>query len=63
MLRLCACSVVVLLITGCSPAPDAVGTGGTKWRSDVTVITLKDGTKCAVLEGIGRGGIDCDWGQ
>jgi len=28
---------------------------------DITLVTLEDGTRCAVLTGIRAGGIDCDW--
>lgn len=27
----------------------------------VRMVTLEDGTKCAVLIGYRKGGIDCDW--
>ena len=34
------------------------------WGSaDVTLVTLRDGTRCATLVGAYKGGITCDWGS
>lgn len=54
--------LVALVVTGCSKVgdiqatvSDGIGTG------DVTLVMLRDGTKCAVLIGYSKGAISCDW--
>lgn len=39
------------------PEPASRGMGG-----EIYIRYLPDGTKCAVLNGIRKGGLDCDWG-
>lgn len=36
-----------------------VGTGG--YSAYVRMVTTTDGTRCAVMVGLERGGITCDW--
>jgi hypothetical protein len=53
----------VFLITNTSPKPNA---GETVYGSDgtsahVSLVRLEDGTRCAVVVGMYKGGISCDW--
>lgn len=52
--------VCVLVLAGCTNnteqiVSDGGGSGGVK------LIVLSDGTKCAVIVGYAKGGIDCNW--
>lgn len=57
---------VVLILVGCNNQsenlPDGIIEASTPmYDGEVTEVTLKDGTRCAVLLGYNRGGISCDW--
>jgi hypothetical protein len=57
-------SLSPLSLTGCgvgAPPPTEVGGGFMKGSADVSIITLQDGTRCAVLIGNRRGALDCNW--
>ena len=56
--------LVSLSLTGCgvgAPPATEVGGGFMKGSADVSIITLQDGTRCAVLIGDRRGALDCNW--
>lgn len=50
-----------LLISGCSPSLGATDVSGSLGGAEVKIVTLDDGTKCAVLIGYQKGAISCDW--
>ena len=49
-----------LSLIGCVDTSDIDG-GFLKGSADVQLITLEDGTRCAVLIGHRRGALDCNW--
>ena len=52
-------SLLTAVLAGCSKGENTVSDG---WgEADVKSVTLKDGTRCAVLIGAYKGGITCDW--
>jgi len=56
--------IVISVISGCSSGASVdengvVSDAGS--NASVTLITLKDGTKCAVLVGANKGALSCDW--
>jgi hypothetical protein len=56
--------VLAFLVAGCSEtSPGAIDVSGSGGFAEVKIVTMQDGTKCAVLSGYKKGGIDCDWGQ
>jgi hypothetical protein len=59
-----AIAMLALLLIGCEDI-DCVGCddsdGFLKGRADVQLLTLEDGTQCAVLIGHRRGALDCNW--
>lgn len=57
--------VAALALAGCSKLGTNGGTAvqGMGGSSSVQEVTLKDGTRCAVLIGYQKGGIDCGWTQ
>jgi|TARA_B110000211_G_C13974985_1_gene506708 uncharacterized lipoprotein NlpE involved in copper resistance len=51
-----------LSLIGCEQGTGAQVDGGfMKGSAEVNMITLEDGTKCAVLIGHRRGALDCNW--
>ncbi len=48
-----------LSLIGCDSSD--VNGGFLKGNADVQLITLEDGTQCAVLIGHRRGALDCNW--
>ena len=49
-------------LIGCEQGTGSeVDAGFLKGNVDVSVITLEDGTQCAVLIGHRRGALDCNW--
>jgi hypothetical protein len=54
-------ALIVFSIVACGPLPTQGTPSAVTWGGDVMEVTLKDGTRCAVLLGANRGGITCDW--
>ena len=55
-------TILVLLVTaGCSKGQTQAEVSNGFGSADVKLVELKDGTKCAVMIGARKGGIDCDW--
>jgi hypothetical protein len=56
--------LLTALLTGCGfegePLSDADKNKLEKWTK-VVVVTLPDGTPCAVVDGTYKAGIDCNW--
>ena len=51
-----------LSLIGCGQGTGSeVDAGFLKGNVDVSLITLEDGTQCAVLIGHRRGALDCNW--
>lgn len=52
-----------LVLAGCGAYADTNGinVSGADGIASVQEITLKDGTRCAVLVGYQKGAISCDW--
>ena len=69
LLMLAIAVLIVLLLSGCEDidcvgcddTPREVNGGFLKGRADVQLLTLEDGTQCAVLIGHRRGALDCNW--
>ena len=70
MIRKIATITCVLLLTvGCSPGPmevsqtanGSVVVSNASGEATVSLVTLEDKTRCAVLVGFRKGGIDCHW--
>lgn len=62
VLRLGVTALIMLLSAACGKQGDTQATisdGADK--GDVVLVTLKDGTRCAVLIGLKKGAISCDW--
>jgi len=59
--------LAIIGIAGChEQSPTAVGKDTVNVATDgydaaVRMVTTSDGTRCAVMVGVGRGGITCDW--
>jgi ferric-dicitrate binding protein FerR (iron transport regulator) len=52
----------VVLFTGCqSDSSDSWKKSRMGGLGNVRIITLEDGTKCAVLVGTNKGAISCNW--
>jgi hypothetical protein len=56
--------IMAVLVAGCtgpvSQTSDGVVSNGSS-NGSVSIVNLKDGTKCAVLIGYYKGAISCDW--
>lgn len=57
-------AVILWLVAGCSPSPSSgpwvyVSDGHTS--AQLQLITLADGTRCAVLMGYKKAAMSCDW--
>jgi hypothetical protein len=54
--------IAPLSLIGCEQGSGSeVDAGFLKGNVDVSLITLEDGTQCAVLIGHRRGALDCNW--
>lgn len=53
-------SISVILLSS-SPSPGSKSVGGSGGEAEVKVVTLDDGTKCAILVGYSKGAISCNW--
>jgi hypothetical protein len=59
-------SVSVISISGAlmmppTPTKNSVNVSGMDGHAEVKMITLPDGTRCAILVGPYKGAVDCDW--
>ena len=52
--------MAMLLISACSSPPGSMEVGSYAGQH-VQEVTLSDGTRCAVYQGFGQGGISCGW--
>ena len=63
--RISILAAATLLLAGCSYAPAETATGinvtAGGGSGEVQEITLKDGTRCAVVMGYEKGAISCNW--
>lgn len=61
------CLLVILAVLLCdcsrSPTPTEIGieVNAADGSAMVQEVFLKDGTRCAVIVGYSKGGIDCEW--
>lgn len=53
--------VIAGALAGCSKGDTQASISDGWGDADVKLVTLKDGTRCAVLIGLYKGGIHCDW--
>lgn len=59
--------VTVLALVGCSqghppqPSANGIAVSNGDGQAEIQVVTLRDGTRCAVLIGYRKGAISCDW--
>ena len=53
------CAAIALLLAACSQQSTVTSVDGA--RADVRMVTLEDGTRCAVLIGVYKGALSCDW--
>ncbi len=54
----------IAALSGCTmTSPGAQDVSGSAGGAEVKVITLDDGTRCAVLVGYQKGAISCDWNR
>jgi hypothetical protein len=58
-MKMIIAAMLLLTLIGCDSSD--VDGGFLKGRADVQLITLEDGTQCAVLIGHRRGALDCNW--
>jgi len=59
-------TIIAFCMTGCGNKDrhvpvDASGGDNYQFEATIQVVTAMDGTRCIVMTGPGRGGIDCDW--
>ena len=59
-MKMIIAALLLLTLIGCVDTSDIDG-GFLKGRADVQLLTLEDGTQCAVLIGHRRGALDCNW--
>jgi len=57
--------LISLALFGCGGAPEKTANGtlvsSSGGTAEVQEITLSDGTRCAVMVGVYKAGISCDW--
>tara|TARA_B110000858_G_scaffold108577_1_gene124078 strand:- start:86 stop:265 length:180 start_codon:yes stop_codon:yes gene_type:complete len=58
-MKMIIAALLLLTLIGCDSSD--VNGGFLKGNADVQLITLEDGTQCAVLIGHRRGALDCNW--
>ena len=58
-MKMIIAAMLLLTLIGCDSSD--VNGGFLKGNADVQLITLEDGTQCAVLIGHRRGALDCNW--
>jgi len=59
-MKMIIAALLLLTLIGCVDTSD-IDDGFLKGRADVQLLTLEDGTQCAVLIGHRRGALDCNW--
>ena len=62
MKKIFAVVFVMIAIVGCTKQGNTQATvSDGNGQGDVALVILNDGTKCAVIVGYSKGGIDCNW--
>lgn len=57
--------VSLAVLAGCTatPSEDAQTVGGAGGSASVQEVRLSDGTRCVVVVGAYKAGVDCDWSR
>lgn len=54
--------LLAIVISGCGATPDSEAYVSNGWgAADIKLVSLSDGTRCAVLVGTYKGAISCNW--